>query len=78
MFHQKISRIAAFSFVIAAGSVLAQAQTTNWKIDAAHSGADFSIRHMGLSNVHGHFGNVTGTVALDEKDFTKSSVQCDR
>ena len=74
MFHQKLNRIAAFTFVIAAGSVLAQAQTTNWKIDSAHSGADFSIRHMGLSNVHGHFGNVTGAVMLDEKDFSKSSV----
>ena len=74
MLRQTLSRVSVFTFVIAAGSLLSQAQTTNWKIDAAHSGADFSIRHMGLSNVHGHFGNVAGTVTLDEKDFTKSSV----
>ena len=74
MSRQTLSKVSVFAFVVAAGSLLSQAQTTNWKIDPAHSGADFSIRHMGLSNVHGHFGNVTGTVVLDEKDFTKSSV----
>jgi polyisoprenoid-binding protein YceI len=67
-------KLAALSLFLAAAPVIAQAQTSTWKIDPAHSGADFSIRHMGLSNVHGHFGNVTGTVMLDEKDFTRSSV----
>lgn len=57
------------------GASLAGAQTTNWKFDPAHSSADFTIRHMGISNVHGHFGNVNGTVALDEKDITKSAVK---
>jgi polyisoprenoid-binding protein YceI len=51
-----------------------QAQTTTWKIDPAHSAADFSVKHMGITNVHGHFGGVTGTVTLDEKDVTKSTV----
>jgi polyisoprenoid-binding protein YceI len=27
---------------------------------------------MGISNVHGRFGNVNGTLTLDEKDTTKS------
>jgi polyisoprenoid-binding protein YceI len=67
-------KLSLFAVVMAAGTLLSQAQTTNWKIDPAHSGADFSIRHMGLSNVHGHFGNVNGTVTIDEKDFTKSAV----
>jgi len=59
---------------LAASSLFAQAQTSTWKIDPPHSGAEFSIRHMGLSNVHGKFGNVNGTILLDDKDFTKSSV----
>jgi polyisoprenoid-binding protein YceI len=52
----------------------ASAQSSTWKIDPAHSSADFSIRHMGLSNVHGHFAGVNGTIALDPADLTKSSV----
>jgi polyisoprenoid-binding protein YceI len=64
----------AVTIALAAGVTLAGAQTSNWKLDPAHSSADFSIRHMGLSNVHGHFGNVNGTVVLDEKDITKSKV----
>lgn len=60
--------------VVLAGATLAQAQTSTWKIDPAHSSADFSVKHMGISNVHGHFSGVTGTVTLDEKEFTKSSV----
>ena len=74
MLRKNLSKMSVFAFIVAAGTVLSQAQTTSWKIDPAHSGADFSIRHMGLSNVHGHFGNVTGTVIIDDKDFTKSSV----
>ena len=69
--YRKFAVIAAF---LAAGSLISQAQTSTWKIDPPHSGAEFSIRHMGLSNVHGKFGNVNGTIMMDEKDFTKSSV----
>ncbi|AXC09835.1 Protein yceI precursor [Acidisarcina polymorpha] len=57
-----------------AGTAIAQAQTSTWKIDPAHSEADFTVKHMGISNVHGRFGGVTGTVNLDEKDPGKSSV----
>jgi polyisoprenoid-binding protein YceI len=74
----KITKAAATRAVLAvlviAGATLAPAQTSTWKIDPAHSAADFSVKHMGISNVHGHFGGVTGTVTLDEKELTKSSV----
>jgi len=65
----------AVALMFATGVSLAGAQTSTWKLDSAHSSADFTIRHMGLSNVHGHFGNVSGVVTLDDKDITKSSVQ---
>ncbi len=68
-----ISRIAV-AFLVAGTATLANAQATNWKIDPAHSAADFSIRHLGLSNVHGHFGGVNGTITLDPADLTKASV----
>ena len=53
----------------------AHAQAGTWKIDPAHSAAEFSIRHMGLSNVHGRFGGVSGSITLDPADLTKSSVK---
>jgi polyisoprenoid-binding protein YceI len=55
-------------------SLTALAQTTTWNIDPNHSTAQFTVRHMGLSNVRGTFNKVTGSAQMDEKDFTKSSV----
>ena len=40
-----------------------------WKIDSAHSTADFSVRHLMISNVKGHFSKVSGTVDYDGKDL---------
>ena len=60
---------------ICAFGLSASAQTSTWTIDKAHSGVQFSIRHLGVSNVHGSFSNVTGTVVYNEKDVTKSSVE---
>jgi polyisoprenoid-binding protein YceI len=53
----------------------AQAQTSTWNIDPAHSSINFTVRHMGVSNVHGSINNVKGTVIYDDQDITKSSVQ---
>ena len=53
---------------------LTQAQTSTWIPDKAHSGVDFSILHMSLSQVRGHFGNIGGTIVLNESDITKSTV----
>jgi polyisoprenoid-binding protein YceI len=51
------------------------AQTSTWISDPMHSEVDFTILHLGLSNVHGRFGHVTATITLDDKDITKSSVK---
>lgn len=55
-------------------SLTAAAQTSSWNIDPNHTAAHFTVRHMGLSNVTGTFDKVSGTAQMDEKDFTKSSV----
>ncbi|HYA17033.1 MAG TPA: YceI family protein [Bryobacteraceae bacterium] len=36
-----------------------------WKIDPAHSTAQFVVRHMMITNVHGGFSHVQGTVTWD-------------
>lgn len=46
-----------------------------WNIDASHSLAEFSVRHMMVSTTRGQFQDVTGTLQLDESDITKSSVE---
>lgn len=61
--------------VISLVSTAALSQTSTWKIDPVHSGIEFQIRHFGVSNVRGSFSKPTGTVRLDEKDITKSSVE---
>lgn len=61
--------------VIVASPMLGYAQSPTWKIDPAHSAANFTVRHLGISNVHGHFGGVTGEIVLDPADLAKSSVK---
>jgi len=53
----------------------AKASATTWDLDPAHSGIEFSVRHMMVSTVKGRFEKVKGTVELDEKDVTKSTVE---
>lgn len=53
-------------------SVPALAQT--WQIDPAHSRAQFTVRHLGISNIRGDFGRVTGTATFDGKDVTKANI----
>lgn len=47
---------------------------TKYKIDPAHSSAQFSVRHMMISNVRGGFGSVQGTVAYDSQNVAASKV----
>jgi len=49
-------------------------QSAAWNIDPAHSTAQFTVRHLAISNVTGSFTKVTGSAVLDEKDITQSQV----
>lgn len=53
---------------------LAIAQTSTWVPDKAHSEVDFTVLHMGISNVHGRFGNIGGTIVVNDSDITKSTI----
>jgi polyisoprenoid-binding protein YceI len=68
---QRIGFIFALAFL---ASLSALAQTATWNIDPAHSTAQFTVRHLGISNVTGSFTKVTGSVDLNEKDITQSQV----
>jgi polyisoprenoid-binding protein YceI len=50
---------------------------TTYKIDPAHSSAQFTIRHMMITNVRGSFSGVTGTIEFDPEnpaDFSLDAV----
>jgi polyisoprenoid-binding protein YceI len=51
-----------------------QTQTSTWKVDKAHSSAEFKVKHMMISNVKGHFSGIDGALDLDEGDVMKSHV----
>lgn len=68
-----MKRLAAVVAIVAAPAiVLAQA---TWTIEPTHTRSGFTIRHLVISNVRGEFAKTTGTVKLDEKDLTRSSVE---
>jgi polyisoprenoid-binding protein YceI len=69
---RSILRVAALLIVAA---LPISAQVTTWQIDPAHSAAQFSVRHMMISNVRGEFHKLAGSLQLDEKDITKSSIE---
>jgi polyisoprenoid-binding protein YceI len=52
-----------------------QAATKVWEIDPAHSSAQFSVRHMMISNVKGEFSKVSGRVNFDPANLPASSVE---
>ena len=69
-----MKRFAALTSLLALAGPLAMAQTTTWVPDKAHSEVDFTILHMSLSNVRGHFGNIGGSISYNAADITKSTV----
>jgi polyisoprenoid-binding protein YceI len=48
---------------------------TTYKIDPAHSSAQFVARHMMISNVRGGFSGVQGTVVYDPENAGASSAE---
>ena len=71
----KSFRISATLLAATLFAAAASAQTSTWKIDPVHSGIEFKVRHMGISNVHGNFTHPSGTVILNDQDITKSVVE---
>lgn len=58
-----------FRNTLFAGLALASVSlAATYNIDTAHSNAQFSVRHMAISNVKGEFNKVTGTVEYDPQN----------
>jgi polyisoprenoid-binding protein YceI len=69
-----INRTAAAAVLaLAALSSAARAQST-YDIDTAHSAAQFSVRHLMISNVKGEFTKLTGTIVYDPNNLAATKV----
>jgi polyisoprenoid-binding protein YceI len=53
----------------------AAAGLATWTVDPAHSVAQFTVRHLMISNVRGEFTRLAGTIELNEEDLARSSVR---
>jgi len=57
--------------IFAAGA----AHAASWSIDQSHSYVGFSVKHLVVSKVKGSFGDYTGKINFDGKDFSAASVE---
>ena len=51
------------------------AAITTWKLDPAHSHAEFKVKHMMISNVKGSFNGLSGTLTEHATDKTLSTIE---
>jgi polyisoprenoid-binding protein YceI len=73
--RKKAFRIAVTAALATLLALPAAAASSTWKIDPAHSSAQFSVRHMAISTVRGEFSKLKGTIVYDDQDVTKSTVE---
>ncbi|HJU88416.1 MAG TPA: YceI family protein [Gemmatimonadaceae bacterium] len=69
--------VASLALSAAALPATVAAQTPSrvkFTVDRPHSAVEFAVRFMGLSTVRGEFADWGGTLMLDEKDPTKSTI----
>jgi len=53
----------------------AAAAPVTYQLDASHSVAGFTVKHLMVSTVRGELGPISGTVVYDKDDVSKSSVE---
>lgn len=58
-----------------ATSPATSARVTLWKIDPAHSTADFKVKHMMIANVKGHIKGIAGDLTEHATDASLSSIE---
>lgn len=67
--------ILSLLIVVLAGTDQLFGATSTWRIDTAHSSAQFSVRHMMISTVRGQFGGLKGAATYDPQNLASSAVQ---
>jgi polyisoprenoid-binding protein YceI len=73
-----LNRLTICTLVIeftAFASPMIRAEAIDWRIDTAHSSAQFSVRHMMISTVRGQFGGIKGNLRYDPKNPAASTIE---
>ncbi len=70
-----IGKLILFTFLAAFFTQNAGLNIEKYQIDPAHAFVNFSIAHFVTGKARGSFKDVSGTILLNEKDVTKSSVE---
>lgn len=52
----------------------APAQAEKWQVDTAHSSLNFTVEHLGLTEINGRFTDFEGTIEWDPKALEKTSI----
>jgi polyisoprenoid-binding protein YceI len=73
-------RLARIFFTFCTAVIVGQAapgfaDTTTFEFDAAHTSAQFAVKHLVVSTVRGNLGQVSGTLQFDAADPAKSTVE---
>jgi len=63
------------NFAIVLAALALPALAADYSIDSAHSAAQFSVRHLMVSNVRGEFSKLTGKVVYDDARPTATTVE---
>jgi polyisoprenoid-binding protein YceI len=63
------------NFAIVLAALALPALAADYSIDSAHSAAQFSVRHLMVSNVRGEFSKLTGKVIYDDARPTATTVE---
>jgi polyisoprenoid-binding protein YceI len=71
---KRLTRMASMAALALTITFPTFAATSNWKIDPAHTSAQFAVKHLMISTVRGAFSKVNGTVSVDDQDISKSVV----
>ena len=61
--------------LLAALGTLPLAAADTYGVDASHSAALFSVSHLGISNTHGRFNAIDGTLTWDAAEPAKSAIK---
>jgi polyisoprenoid-binding protein YceI len=70
---KKLRLLLGLATALATVPVLAHGET--WRLDPAHSAAQFSVRHFGISTVRGAFTKLQGTVQYSPSDPTQCAIE---
>jgi polyisoprenoid-binding protein YceI len=74
-FKLKAVSTAALVLAVFLAVPAANAQTNTWKIDPAHTSAQFAVRHMGVSTVRGAFTKISGSASFDSAHPDKTVLE---